>query len=783
MMSNPEPTFFASCPKGVEDLLEGELRALGAAETRPTQAGVHFRGPLETAYRACLWSRTASRVFLQLAEFPAPGPKELYAGCAAVPWARHLADTGTLAVDCSLSRSAILHSRYAAQVVKDAIVDQLRRLTGRRPSVDLANPDVRLHLGLHEDRALLSLDLSGESLHRRAWRQRAGEAPLKENTAAALLLRAGWPEIAAAGGALADPMCGAGTLPIEAAMIAADIAPGLLRPRFGFQGWKGHDPELWQRLRGEAEARRRAGLGRLPLLFGWDVDRAAVDAARGNLVRAKLEGYVLFERRELAEAVVPGAAGLPPGLVAVNPPYGERMGEEEALRPLYRRLGEHLLAHYPGWRAAVLTASEELAFATGLRATKVHTLYNGAIRCRLARFEIRPERVLRGRQPGSADTAPQTGARAPQTVPRSSATPSAVVGTAPGAVPTAESPAVSARHGTAPAAEPPSAAVPSAVQGAQMLANRLQKKLRLLRSWVRREGIRCYRVYDADLPDYVAAIDLFEERWVTVQEYEPPPIIDPEKARRRLEEILEVVPGVLGVKPGDVFLKHRHRQRGEKRYARLSDEAQEHPVQEAGYRFLVNFSDYLDTGLFLDHRPTRRLIGERARGRRFLNLFAYTATATVYAAGGGAAATTSVDLSNTYLAWAARNLALNGFEGEAHRLVRADCLKWLKRERGLYGLIFLDPPTFSNSKGSPGTFEVQRDHVGLIRLAVERLEPGGELLFSNNYRRFRMDLGALADLEVRDITARTIPKDFERTPRVHNCWLIRRRDDPPAPPG
>ena len=407
MMNDTELILFASCPKGVEDLLEAELQAAGARETRPTQAGVGFRGPLETACRVCLWSRTASRVFLQLAQFPAPGPRELYAGCAAVPWNEHLSSGGTLAVDCSLSSSAIVHSRYAAQVVKDAVVDQLRRITGRRPSVDLTSPDVRLHLGLHEDRALLSLDLSGESLHRRAWRQRAGEAPLKENTAAALLLRAGWPQVAAAGGSLADPMCGAGTLPIEAAMMAADIAPGLLRARFGFQGWKGYDAALWRRLKEEAAGRRREGLERLPLLFGWDVDRQAVEAARANLARAGLEGRVLFERRELAGAIVPGLPGLPPGLVAVNPPYGERMGEEEALRPLYRRLGEHLLEHYPGWRAAVLTASEELAFAVGLRASRCTPSTTGP-----SAAGWRTSSCARGRRSGRHDRAPAGIARA-----------------------------------------------------------------------------------------------------------------------------------------------------------------------------------------------------------------------------------------------------------------------------------------------------------------------------------------------------------------------------------
>jgi 23S rRNA (guanine2445-N2)-methyltransferase / 23S rRNA (guanine2069-N7)-methyltransferase len=771
---------FASSPKGVEDLLAQEIEAQGAASVRPIQAGVHFSGTLEVAYRLCLWSRVASRVFLHLAEFPAPTPEDLYAGCAAVPWTDHLSAAGTLAVDCSLSGSSLTHSHYAAQVVKDAVVDFFRRRTGRRPAVALTRPDIRLHLAVRHDLASLGLDLSGESLHRRAYRQRGGEAPLKENVAAAMLLRAGWPQIAAAGGPLADPMCGTGTLPIEAALMAADIAPGLLRRYFGFLGWKGHDPGLWRRLQAEAEERRRAGMPRIPPLFGWDVDEQAVEAARLNRRRAGLEGRIAIARRELAEAVPPAAAKLPAGLVAVNPPYGERMGEEQALRPLYRRLGELLLAHYAGWKAAVLTAHEELAFATGLRATRTHTLFNGPIRCRLAHFDIRPDRVLRRETPGPGGTAPPSPSMPPsgtQTAPRLPSPSLAAGGTSPSMAPAGEE---------SPGARMPRPGVGTQAvmageesPGAQMLANRLKKNLRLLGGWARREDVHCYRVYDSDLPEYAAAIDLFENRWAHVQEYAPPAEIEPEKAARRLEELLRLVPPVLGVEPQNVFLKQRRRQKGARQYTRLASSGELHPVREDGYRFLVNFTDTLDTGLFLDHRITRRKIGELARGRSFLNLFAYTGTATVYAAGGGASSTVSVDLSNTHLEWAARNLELNGFAvggsgAGSHRLIRAECLEWLERDRGRYGLIFLDPPTFSNSKAFAGSFEVQRDHARLIRMAVDRLEAEGILLFTNNYRRFRMDRDALADLPVEDITGATIPQDFQRNPRIHNCWLIRR---------
>jgi 23S rRNA (guanine2445-N2)-methyltransferase / 23S rRNA (guanine2069-N7)-methyltransferase len=311
-----------------------------------------------------------------------------------------------------------------------------------------------------------------------------------------------------------------------------------------------------------------------------------------------------------------------------------------------------------------------------------------------------------------------------------------------------------------------------------MFANRLRKNQRHLRRWAAREGVTCYRVYDADIPEYSLAVDLYE-RWAHVQEYEPPATVDPRRATERLQEALAAVPAVLGIPPENVFSKIRRRQRGRLQYEKLADKGRFYEVAEGGLRFLVNFTDYLDTGLFLDHRPTRELLRALAAGSRFLNLFGYTGTATVFAAAGGAVTTTTVDLSQTYLTWAGRNLELNGYAGASHSLVRADVLRWLEEHEGEYDLIFLDPPTFSTSKGMSATFDVQRDHVPLLRAALRLLAPGGSLVFSNNFKRFRLDhegLGELepAALEIKDLTAQTIPPDFARNPRIHNTWLLRR---------
>ncbi|MBE0476754.1 MAG: hypothetical protein IBX62_06655 [Coriobacteriia bacterium] len=382
--------YAATCPKGVEQILAEELRALGAEDVRETRAAVTFRGPPVTGYRACLWSRLASRVLLVLAEFPAADADELYAGVAAVPWEEHVSADGTLAVDAVGRTAGLTHTGFAARRVKDAVVDRLREREGRRPSVDLERPDVRLNLRLHRERGTLAIDLSGEPLHRRGYRTPGEQAvaPLKENLAAAILVRAGWPDTAARGGPLLDPMCGSGTLLVEGALIAADQAPGLLRQRWGFERWLGHDADAWASLLDDADERAEAGRGCLPPIAGSDVDPRAVELARACVRRAGLGERVRVEAAAL-EAFAP-PAGARPGLVVTNPPHGERLGRVEDLRELYALLGQRLAGFGEGWRAAVFTAGPELARAVGLRSHKRYTLFNGAVETGLYLFDLGP---------------------------------------------------------------------------------------------------------------------------------------------------------------------------------------------------------------------------------------------------------------------------------------------------------------------------------------------------------------------------------------------------------
>jgi 23S rRNA (guanine2445-N2)-methyltransferase / 23S rRNA (guanine2069-N7)-methyltransferase len=712
--------FFASCGKGLEYLLVDELIALGCAHATATTAGANVDGTLIDAQRAVMWSRLASRILWPIAEFECADEHALYAGAMKVEWAAHVPPGATIAVDAHVGGTGLTHAQYAAQRVKDAVVDTLRAATGTRPDVDLEHPDVRLNLVVRKGRAILSIDLSGAPMHRRGWRRKQVDAPLKENLAAAVLMRGRWMEAYRAGGALLDPMCGSGTLLVEGALMAADVAPGLLRHGDDAPTrWSGFDRATWSDV--HVDAIRREAEGRAALrnvFFGRDVDPEAIRAARDNAITAGLVDMIDWRVCDVRDvgATLSAETAEAGGVVASNPPYDARLAADPAL---YRALGDALRRAVPTWRASLLCGDESLARATGLRAKKVYKLFNGAI-----------ETVLLAVDPiGPAAT---------------------------GVV--AESTPLS--------------------PGAEMVANRLRKNLRKLKAWRERERVTCFRAYDADLPEYAAAIDVYatDEReprtFLHVQEYAAPADIPEADTRRRRNELLNAAREVFAVPRDNVALKTRERGKGGSKYGHFDRRGEFLVVREGDARLRVNLFDYLDTGLFLDHRPLRMRLHDEARDARFLNLFAYTGAATVHAALGGARATTTVDLSTTYLEWCADNLQENGLGGGKHRLVQADAIAWLEGDTGQYDLVFCDPPTFSNSKRATD-FDVQASHVRLLRAAIARLAPGGVLYFSNNYRRFKLDEAAIGEFaNVGDISASTIPPDFERDARIHRCWRI-----------
>jgi 23S rRNA (guanine2445-N2)-methyltransferase / 23S rRNA (guanine2069-N7)-methyltransferase len=727
--------FFVSCGKGLEYLLVDELIALGCAHATAARAGANVEGTLHDAQRAVLWSRLASRVLWPIAEYDCPDEHALYAGAAAIDWSQHLRVGMSLAVDAHVSGDTITHARYAAQRIKDAIVDTLRGPDGERPSVDLENPDLRLNLVVRTNKAgaskaILSVDLGGGPLHRRGWRQTQGEAPLKETLAAAVLMRGGWPTLyTAEHGALLDPMCGSGTLLIEGAWMAADIAPGLMREAKALQTpsrWRGFDVLHWRALLEEAQTRANAGRAALRAVFyGSDADPHAIRAARENAERAGVADKIVFDVRDVAQTP---AMTEPRGLVVCNPPYDARLAADPML---YRALGNALKHAAPAWKASLLCGDAELARATGLRAAKKYQFFNGAIECALIVCD-----PLLQEKPAAIEQSEGTIAAAPQAL----------------------------------------------SEGAQMVANRLRKNLKATKAWRTREGVSCYRIYDADLPEYAAAIDVYTEeanatRWLHVQEYAAPAEIPEATTRKRLQELLAGARDALEVPRERVAVKTRAKGKGGSKYADsgVFKRGETLDVREGEARLRVNLFDYLDTGLFLDHRPMRLRVAQEAKDGRFLNLFAYTGAATVHAAVGGAAQTTSIDLSATYLQWCSDNLRLNGLGGGQHRLAQADVLQWLLADRGEYDLIFCDPPTFSNSARADD-FDVQRDHVRLLHAAMARLSFGGTLYFSNNYRRFKLDEATLGTFAVvDDISAETIPADFSRNPRIHRTWRLRAR--------
>ncbi|WP_122859078.1 bifunctional 23S rRNA (guanine(2069)-N(7))-methyltransferase RlmK/23S rRNA (guanine(2445)-N(2))-methyltransferase RlmL [Pseudomonas viridiflava] len=743
---------FLTCPKGLEGLLAEEATALGLEDTREHTSAIRGSADMETAYRLCLWSRLANRVLLVLKRFPMKDAEDLYHGVLDVEWHDHLESDGTIAVEFSGHGSGIDNTHFGALKVKDAIVDKLRTPDGERPSVDKINPDLRVHLRLDRGEAILSLDLSGHSLHQRGYRLQQGAAPLKENLAAAILVRAGWPRIAAEGGALADPMCGVGTFLVEAGLIAADIAPNIKRERWGFSAWLGHVPALWRELHDEALARAEAGLAKPPLwIRGYEADPRLIQPARNNIERAGLSDWIKVYQGEVA-TFEPRPDQNQKGLVICNPPYGERLGDEASLLYLYQNLGERLRQSCLNWEAAVFTGAPDLGKRMGIRSHKQYSFWNGALPCKLLLIKVLPDQFVTGerRTPEQRQIERETPVETEVEVERKFNKNGNPIKPAPVVV---EQPRLS--------------------EGGQMFANRLQKNLKLMGKWVRREGIDCYRVYDADMPEYSMAIDLYHD-WVHVQEYAAPKSIDPEKASARLFDALAAIPQALNIDKSRVVIKRRERQSGTRQYERQSAQGQFLEVKEGGVKLLVNLTDYLDTGLFLDHRPMRMRIQREAAGKRFLNLFAYTATASVHAAKGGARSTTSVDLSRTYLDWARRNLSLNGFS-DKNRLEQSDVTVWLQACREEYDLIFIDPPTFSNSKRMEGVFDVQRDQVELIDLAMARLAPGGVLYFSNNFRKFVLDENLGQRYAVEEITAQTIDQDFARNSKIHRAWKITAR--------
>ena len=786
--------FFATCAKGLEPILVQELEQLGAELVKPALAGAHFHGTIATAQTACLWSRCASRILMPLLETDA-NADEMYKAVLKFPWFQHMDARSSLWIrfvqgaESNNSNHNIRHSQYGAQRIKDGICDYFRFRDQPRPDVQSRNADISLHARNHRGRVAIALDLSGSSLHQRGYRLDSGAAPLRETLAAALLYRAKWPELAATGKAFLDPMCGSGTLLIEAAMMALDFAPGLQRQHWGFSAWLKNDTQSWQQLVDNARQRYRQKTSQMQQqfpawkIYGFDKDSQVLQQAQSNKNRTDFDAFIELQQSALTQ--------LPPiesGLCVTNPPYGERLGESEHLQPLYRELGQYL-QKLIDWQCAVIVSDKALGKSLSIHSHKQYRFFNGAIPCQLLLFDLKPDRFI-------DDTK------------RNQISPEAL-----------------------------------------MICNRLQKNYARIKSWLKTQHIECYRLYDADLPEYAAAIDVYQDHFV-VQEYQPPKTIAADKAEFRLRQVHRAIVHYAQqldshFNAEQIHQRQRLRQKGNSQYqAHLNQDhlnqdkepveahkntdrkaskwpakkvspykSNQSPYQgshenrpsngddfmvinEGPLKLYVNLEQYLDTGLFLDHRPLRRMLMEQSKGLDILNLFCYTASISIAAAYGGARSSVNIDMSKTYLRWAADNFDLNHIEHRlntsnyasgaidqtqaVHQMLQFDCIKWLQiqsllPEKPSFDTIVLDPPTFSNSKNMDQTLDIQRDHAALIDASMPLLRSNGRLYFSTNRRGFKMDVDLQDRYQLTDISASTIDKDFQcsqRSQKIHVCWQI-----------
>ena len=724
--------FFAQCAANQNDLVAEEARRAGSEDVRLTASGVEFEGTFETGMRFCLNARVASRLLLALyIDEDTRSDEELFESTMQLPWEEWITPDKTIKVTCTTQNCPwIRNTHFAALRVKDGICDHLKeKFEGERPDVDTENPDVTIHVHVHGDTVKWYADFSGEALHMRGYRYgEQTDALLKEHLAAALILRSEWKKTLSEDepGIFLDPFCGTGTIAIEAALMATDTAPGLIRKRpYGFERLPQFDPELWAKLKEEAAEKRQKALDEKDIrIYASDVSKRAIKIAKRCAEEAGVDGLIDFQVKDVRDYTEENRPG-DHGYIVTDPPYGERMHIDD-LAQLYTDLGNTLQTAFKGWKATILTGASDMLQNIDMKPDRTNTLYNGGILCQAAHYIIYTDEEREAMIQRAIEKKQQR------------------------------------------LSQPLS-------QGAQIVYDKIMKNLAELKPKMEAEGVTCYRVYDADIPEYAAAIDIYEGRWVNLAEYAAPPTVDPALAESRLNEIIYATERALSVDIENIYVKQRKEQKGKSQYTKLASKNRFNIVRENGLKLLVNFQDYLDTGLFLDHRPVRKMIQEMAEGKRFLNLFCYTASATLNAIKGGALSTVSVDASSTYLDWAIANLRMNGYPTDIENFFyRDDVINWLWATYDRYDLIFCDPPTFSNSKGR-STFDVQRDHYALIKAATMHLAPGGVLIFSTNFRKFRLEDSIREKYLVEDITDKTIGEDFKNDPNVHKCYLIRNK--------
>lgn len=697
----------ATSTMGLEAVVSRELTQLGYENRIVGLGRVAFSADEVAICHANLWLRTSGRVLLRMGVFQATDFGHLFDQTYALPWERWIPPDGAFPVDGRSLKSQLSSVPACQRMVKKAIAERLLK-AHHRPHLAESGATYQVEVSILKDEVTLTIDTSGSGLHKRGYRPVVGQAPLRETLAAGLILLSFWQP----GRPFLDPFCGTGTIPIEAAMIGRNMAPGLSR-RFAAEDWPTLPASLWNDTRRQARDRARPRLEER--IVASDIDPRALDLARYHAGLAGVAEDIDFQQRDFHGL----SSERQFGCLVTNPPYAERMGTTTEVDELYRDMPD-VLRRLKTWSIFVLTGYSDFETLVGRKADRRRKLYNSRIECTYYQFH--------GPRPTQEENVH----------------------------------ALQAFGGV----------TAKGKEQAEIFRNRLVKRARHLRRWPRKQGITCYRLYERDEPQVPLVVDRYED-CLHIMEYERPHDRSPAEHGDWLDLMARTAADALQVDPGKVFLKRRQRQRGARQHERLGDENRVFIVREGGLKFQVNLSDYVDTGLFLDHRVTRSMVRDEAQGSRFLNLFGYTGAFTVYAAAGGAESTPTVDLSNTYLQWARQNLALNNLDGPAHHFVRNDAMAYLDQlpMEPCFDLAVVDPPTFSNSKRTEGIWEVQWDHVALLNAVFARIAPGGVVYFSTNFRRFKLAEGELEGVTVREISRQTVPPDF-RNRRIHRCWRM-----------
>lgn len=722
--------FFATSAANQGDLIAQEAEKCGVDRVKVTPSGVEMEGSLEFGYRFVFNTRISSRLLWGLyVDDDVRDDKELEEATLSLPWEEYISPEKTLKVTCTTQDCPyIKNSHYAALKVKDGIVERIREKFNReRPNIEILNPDLTVHVHIDGYTVKWYIDFSGENLSMRGYRGEQTEALLKEHLASALISRSEWKKSVDNGTPLPfyDPFCGSGTIAVEAALMATGTAPGLLRKTpYQFEKLPSFDSELFDKIVNEAEERRAQSIKERDIkIFASDISRTAVEISKAAALKAGVYDYITFSVQDFTKIT---EAPCGKGCIVTDPPYGERMAVQD-IEGLYSRIGETLQSAFKGWKATILTGNSDLLSNIDMKPERTNKLFNGGIECQAAHYSVFTDEER-------AELIRKSLEKKRQRL-------------------------------EAPLSE-----------GATFVYNRLLKNLKELKPLMEKEGVECYRIYDADMPEYAASIDFYMGKWIVVSEYKAPKEIPEEDTKRRLDELILATERATGIDVENIYVKQRSRQKGTDQYKKLASNNRMMLGRENGVKFLLNFTDYLDTGIFLDHRPVRKLIQEMSKDKRFLNLFCYTGTATLNAIKGGALSTISVDTSATYLKWLEQNLEINGYSTTmGNYLYQEDVMDYLWNTYDRYDLIFCDPPTFSNSKSRRDTFDVQRDHVKLIKAAAMHLASGGTLIFSNNLRRFRLDDEILSSFVVEDITKKSIGEDFSRDENVHHCYLIKNK--------